>query len=273
MVIHYCWFGRGELPEEAKKCIASWKKYCPEYEIKEWNENNYDVNKNKYMGQAYKQKKYAFVSDYARLDIIYNEGGVYFDVDVELIKNIDELIKKGPFLGCEKNGRLLWFLRHKKNRIAVAPGLVIYAEKNNNIIKDILESYTNEEFVDENGKENSKTIVTRTTEVLLKRGMIDKKGIQYLDNMTIYPKCYFCPLDYYTGTLKIKKNTYSIHRYVASWQSEEEKKLHDKTKKIAKVFGSSIAYNICIFCDNVKKEGVIKACKAIIKKLKKQEDK
>mgnify|MGYP001644804644 FL=1 len=100
-IIHYCWFGGHPLPASALKCIESWRKYCPDYEIKEWNESNYDVNKIPYISQAYEVKKYAFVSDYARFDILYQYGGVYFDTDVEVIKPIDEIIEKGAFFGME----------------------------------------------------------------------------------------------------------------------------------------------------------------------------
>lgn len=270
MVIHYCWFGGKELPDEAKKCIESWKKNCPNYEIKRWDESNYDVHKNIYISQAYESKKYAFVSDYARLEIIYNEGGVYFDVDVEVIKNIDILIKKGAFLGCETDGRRFSFIGHKKDKIAVAPGLIIYADKNNPIIKSILDSYDKESFILKDGSLNTKTIVTRTTEVLKEKGLKDKKGIQYLENMIIYPKEYFCPLDYYTGELKIKKNTYSIHHYSASWQSEYERELHIRTRKWSKVFGTSVAYNVCMTYDDIKNKGIKEALKVLIAKIRRR---
>ena len=101
-IIHYCWFGRNPLPESAKKCIDSWRKFLPDYEIKEWNEDNFDVNIIPYTQQAYEAKKYAFVSDYARFWILYHHGGVYFDTDVEVIRPMDDIIKKGPFMGREK---------------------------------------------------------------------------------------------------------------------------------------------------------------------------
>ena len=100
--IHYCWFGRNPLPESAKKCIESWKKYCPAYEIIEWNEDNFDLTENRYAREAYEQKKWAFVSDYARLKIVYEQGGIYMDVDVELIKPLDELTELDGYMGFEK---------------------------------------------------------------------------------------------------------------------------------------------------------------------------
>ena len=104
-VIHYCWFGGNPLPASAKKCIASWRKYLPDYEIKEWNESNFDVNIIPYTAEAYKAKKYAFVSDYARFWILYKYGGLYFDTDVEVIKNMDDIIAKGAFMGCENEAK------------------------------------------------------------------------------------------------------------------------------------------------------------------------
>ena len=103
-VIHYCWFGGNELPESAKKCIDSWRKFFPDYEIKEWNESNYDVRKNIYISQAYDAGKYAFVSDYARFDVLYQFGGIYFDTDVEVIKSFEDILTQGSFMGCEIDG-------------------------------------------------------------------------------------------------------------------------------------------------------------------------
>ena len=102
--IHYCWFGRGEKPKLAQKCIASWKKYCPDYEIIEWNENNFDVNMNGYTKWCYENKKYAFLSDYVRLLAVYKNGGLYFDTDVELIRNTDFLLNDQAFFGFETDG-------------------------------------------------------------------------------------------------------------------------------------------------------------------------
>lgn len=130
--IHYCWFGRNPLTESAKKCIESWKKYCPEYEIIEWNENNFDLTENRYAREAYEQKKWAFVSDYARLKIVYEQGGIYMDVDVELIKPLDELTELDGYMGFEKrdrwsdvdcNGPWLWCTCRASDRRCTFKGL------------------------------------------------------------------------------------------------------------------------------------------------------
>ena len=115
-IIHYCWFGRKALPRSAKKCIESWKKYLPDYEIKEWNEDNFDVNMIPYTQEAYSAKRYAFVSDYARFYILYHYGGIYFDTDVEVIKPIDDILEKGAFMGCET-------IAEEEIPLYVAPGL------------------------------------------------------------------------------------------------------------------------------------------------------
>ncbi|WP_394811651.1 glycosyltransferase family 32 protein [Phocaeicola vulgatus] len=122
-VIHYCWFGRNSLPPLAVKCLESWKRFFPDYEIKEWNEDNFDVNIISYTAEAYRVKKYAFVSDYARFWILYHYGGLYFDTDVEVIKSMDDIIAKGSFMGCEKDAD-----KEGATALAVAPGLGLYGE-------------------------------------------------------------------------------------------------------------------------------------------------
>ena len=127
-VIHYCWFGNNPKPKVVQECIESWKKYCPDYEIKEWNESNYDINKNAYTTAAYKSKKYAFLTDYVRLDILYNYGGIYMDTDVKLIKPIDDLVSQGSFMSFEKVGR-------------VNTGVGFASEKGNKIVEENKEYY------------------------------------------------------------------------------------------------------------------------------------
>lgn len=210
-VIHYCWFGGNPLPKSAQKCIASWRKYLPDYEIKEWNESNFDVNIIPYTAEAYKAKKYAFVSDYARFWILYKYGGLYFDTDVEVIKNMDDIIAKGPFMGCENEAKA----GATPAQLGVAPGLGLY--------KEILDDYEKSVFVKENGEYDLTTIVERTVEFLCKYGLKNISSVQYIAGVWIYPKEYFCPKDYITGKLEITKNTYSIHWYDASWVPRERR--------------------------------------------------
>lgn len=214
--IHYCWFGRGPLPVLAVKCIESWKKYFPNYEVIEWNEENFDVNIIPYTKEAYNAKKYAFVSDYARFWILYNHGGVYFDVDVEVIKPMFHIIERGPFMGFENNGRGL-DSTSLDSLLGVAAGLGLAAEANMKLYKDILDYYSSEHFLNNDGTLNLRTIVSRVTEVLMLKGLIQKNIEQEVDGVIIYPHDYFCPIRITDGKKTITKNTVSIHHYAASW--------------------------------------------------------
>ncbi len=225
-VIHYCWFGGNPLPELAVKCIESWKKYCPDYEIKEWNESNFDLNCCTYVREAYKAKKWAFVSDYVRFWILYHEGGVYFDTDVELIKPIDDIIKKGSFMACEKTNEINW----KTNM--VAPGLGLAANPGLGLYKEMLNFYEKRHFLNKDGTYDTTTIVVYTTDLLRKYGLRNYDKVQIVNNIQIYPPEYFCPMDYQTGEIVITSNTRSIHHYSASWFSKTEKLI----VKIGRVF-------------------------------------
>lgn len=211
-VIHYCWFGRNPLPESAQKCIASWRKFFPNYEIKEWNEDNFDVNSIQYTYEAYEAKKYAFVSDYARFWILYNYGGLYFDTDVEVIKPMDDIIERGAFMGIE-------VLAQNGGGPQVAPGLGLGVNPGLGLYKVLLEKYSTLRFKNEDGSLNQKTIVTYNTEVLQEFGLRPTNEIQEVAGVWIYPADYFNPLDSLTGKLKLTDNTRSIHWYMNSWGS------------------------------------------------------
>lgn len=214
-VIHYCWFGRNPLPPLAIKCIDSWKKYLPDYEIKEWNEDNFDVNIIPYTAQAYQAKKYAFVSDYARFWILYKYGGIYFDTDVEVIKPIDDIVCNGAFMGIEKD---------YKYGITVNPGLGLGIEANHSLFKEFLDTYSTKSFTDESGNMNMQTIVVYTTEILFKHGLSNVPDIQTIKGIKIYPSEYFCPRNIVTKRFHITENTRTIHHYAASWCDKNWKK-------------------------------------------------
>lgn len=209
-IIHYCWFGRGPLPPLAVKCIASWKKYLPDYEIKEWNEDNFDVNIIPYTAEAYEAKKYAFVSDYARFWILYKYGGLYFDTDVEIVKPMDDIIAKGAFMGCENEVT-------KGISLFVAPGLGLGCEAGHSVYFDLMDIYGRLHFFNTDGSMNQKTVVQYTTEYLEGCGLRKSNDIQFVNDMWIYPKEYFCPMDYETQDLIFTDNTRTIHHYAASW--------------------------------------------------------
>ncbi len=247
-IIHYCWIGNKPLPKLAKKCIASWKKIMPDYEIKLWNENNYDFQKNEFMRNAYVNKKWAFVSDYARFDIIYNYGGIYLDTDVEVLKTFDEFLKYPAFCGFDSNH-------------FVSFGLGFGAEKGNKVIKEIMEQYETLSFDLDiqtinmlhgcNKKilkkwENDKMIpspILQTQVLRQKYNLINNNTHQSLNGIEVFPCDYFCPKDN-KGIPTINSNAYSTHWYMASWYS-----LSDKIKSkililFKKIFGEKAVFFI-----------------------------
>ena len=244
-IIHYCWFGGKPLPELAVKCIASWKKYLPEYEIKEWNESNFDVDIIPYTSEAYKAKKYAFVSDYARFWILYKYGGIYFDTDVEVIRPLDDIIARGPFMGCEKE------IKIGPVQEFVAPGLGLGVYPNLGFYNEILKYYSHLSFIKKDGSYNQATVVEHVTGLFVQHGLKFVNEIQECSGIYIYPKEYFCPLDYKTGKLYITENTYTIHHYMASWHTKGQK-MYILFKN---VFGENLAQVISKF---LKKHGFAK---------------
>ena len=216
-VIHYCWFGRNPLPELAQKCIASWRKYLPDYEIKEWNEDNFDVNIIPYTAEAYAQKKYAFVSDYARFWILYRYGGIYFDTDVEVIRPLDDIIARGCFMGFETDPA------PKQSGVdaCVNPGLGLGVAPGLGLIKKMLDYYDGQHFVHEANMRNQITVVHIATKVLMDSGLACKPGIQQVEDVWIYPSEYFCPINVTTGRIHVEKNTRTIHHYAGTWVNKK----------------------------------------------------
>lgn len=261
--IHYCWFGGNPLPELAQKCIASWKKYCPDYEIKEWNESNIDISSMDYMKEAYQEKAWGFVSDVARLQIIYKYGGIYMDTDVEIIKSFDALLKHPAFLGMEDSSRNLYY---------VNSGLGFGAKQGNELIRELLQDYKERHFRDSEGN------IDKTPCTVLQSSFLKKKGLQQINEMQkicgaqIYPTEYFCPLSVKTGKLYLTDNTYSIHHYSGSWLTKEEQELARKRHNIYRKYGR-IAYPIwgSIWVINKLKNVGLKEClKLISEKIKNQ---
>ena len=210
-VIHYCWFGRNPKPEIVLHCIESWKKYCPDYEIVCISEENFDIEQNRYAKEAYDAKKWAFVSDYARLKVLYDNGGIYFDTDVELIKPIDDLINENGYMGFDDNG-------------VVSTGLGFACEKGNELVGHILRDYDNIPFLLPDGSYDLTPCPDRNIKVMEKLGMDLKNQNQLFMGIKMLPEDYLCPVKYYTGKKKITKNTYSIHHFCASWISQTAKR-------------------------------------------------
>ncbi len=232
-MIHYCWFGRNPLPQSAQKCIESWKRFLPDYEIKEWNEDNFDVGIIPYTREAYAAKKYAFVSDYTRFWILYNYGGLYFDTDVELIKPMDDIIASGPFMGAEIDGDERKGLMPK-----VAPGLCIGAYKEMPLFGNVLDKYRKMDFWGSDGTFNKYTMIPLVSDLLKAEGMRSTEDIQKVGDFTIYPAEYFNPLDIATGILNKTPNTRSIHWFMASWLPPQplwKKKLKQYLRRIKKL--------------------------------------
>lgn len=218
--IHYCWFGRGEKTKLAEKCIASWKKYCPDYEIIEWNEDNFDINMNGYTKMCYEQKKYAFLSDYARLVTVAEHGGIYFDLDVELLKSPDQLLKHEAFFGFETDEY-------------VASGLGFGSVAHGEAIEAMLAEYI--PLLD--GNKGTRGCPILNTEALLKKGLMQNGEMQIVAGAVIYPADVFNPYESATGILNKTSNTISVHWYAGTWLSKGKRIRCAIMKPIHRVFG------------------------------------
>lgn len=253
-IIHYCWFGGKPLPESAIKCIESWKKFCPDYEIIEWNESNYDVTKNRYMKEAYECKRWGFVPDYARLDIIYNNGGIYLDTDVEIVKSFDELLTNSAFAGVEQDTNV------------VAIGLGFGAVKNCETIKKLRDYYDDLSFI-KNGEPDLTPAPRINNKVLVELGYVYSDNITKCEDLTIYPSEYFCPQNFNTGKLTVTENTFSIHHYDSSWFSDKEVYSLKLSKKLGKVLPKKFASQLAYFIAQCKYDGFFKALKRTFNKI------
>lgn len=209
--ILYCCFGGKELPKSAKKCIKSWQKFLPDYRIMRWDESNFDVNICRYTKEAYECKKYAFVSDVTGFSHFLAIG--HFDTDVEVIRSMDYIITAGPFMGCKNS------VPEKStiDKMGINPKFGLGPALGLGLYKEILDKYSQMSFYNADGTQNLTTVVKYVTEILCNKGLQAVNAIQAVVGVTIYPKEYFCPLDYYSRRLHITQNTMSIHHYDASW--------------------------------------------------------
>ncbi len=247
-IIHYCWFGRGPLPELAQKCIASWRKYLPDYEIREWNEDNFDVNIIPYTAEAYCEKKYAFVSDYARFWILYKYGGIYFDTDVEVIRPIDDIIARGNFMGFETDPTPQSAVSADASGASVNPGLGLGVAPGLGLVKKMLDYYDGQHFVCEANMRNQITVVHICTKVLLDNGLQLCHGIQCVDGVYVYPAEYFCPINVTTGRIHVEPNTRTIHHYAGTWV--------DKKFSIKETLKSLLPESWVLALIHLKKQGL-----------------
>lgn len=208
-IIHYCWFGKNPLPEDTKHYISTWRQYCPDYEIIEWNESNFDINSNQYTKEAYENKKWAFVTDYVRLFALYNYGGIYMDTDVEVIKPLDKFLTEKAFSGFELPDRV--------------PTGLMASEKLHPFIKELLDEYSNKCFITKRGRLDLTTNVELITFSAQKKGLKLNNQTQTIANFTFYSTEYFCPKNNRTLEIEITPNTYTIHHFKGTWQNKQGK--------------------------------------------------
>ena len=218
--IHYCWFGGGKIPPHLEKCMMSWERYCPDYEIVLWNEDNYDFKKSEYMYEAYKHKKWAYVSDYARIDIINKYGGVYLDTDVELVKPLDELLHFNGFMGYETNS-------------IINTGLGFGCKGECELLYAILEEYNKMHFVKKNGELDLTPCTYVQSRVLKKFGFQEGNKIQALaTGVIMLPTVFLGGMNWGTKKIELKESTYAIHHYNWSWL-EEKKDILETKKRVS----------------------------------------
>jgi len=222
-VIHYCWFGKNEKPKKMQKLISSWKNVLPDYEIKEWNEENFKIEEAcDFVKQAYAAKKWAYIADYVRLFALYSEGGIYLDADVELLKTFDN------YLNCD-----LFLSQESKDSLCTA---VIGASKGNGFIKEFLDSYLNKSF----SLEGKNKTIPNTLEIKTLAEKYFDKEITFNDyynfgDSFIYPRTYFGAKDIHTYKLDISENTVAVHHLDASWYSPQRKFLKNCKKVVMKI--------------------------------------
>lgn len=226
-VIHYCWFGRGPMPQLAQKCIESWKKYLPEYKIKEWNEDNFDLDMYPYVREAYDNRKFAFVTDVVRLYALYHEGGVYMDADVEVLKSLDPFLHHIAFSGFEDEKNI--------------PTGIMASEKGGRWAKENLDFYNDKHFIKDDGTMDMTTNVQTITKIMLPYGLKQDNSYQdFPDLITFYPKDYFCPKSYKDGKIYTTKNTITIHHFAGSWVAPKEK----LKRRVINLLGEKIVTNL-----------------------------
>lgn len=216
--IHYCWFGGNPLPELVIKCIASWKEHCPDYEIIEWNESNFDLKICPYVQEAFACKKWAFISDYVRLFVLYHFGGIYMDTDVEVLASLDSFLENEGFLGFE-------------NETSVSTG-IMGAEQGNTFIYSLLQDYSNRHFLLPNGQMDMTTNVKVMTQAVKTLGLIINNSKQTISGFTVYPSDYFSPKDSRSLKVHLTENSVAIHHFNGAWENQRGKKFKDFVKKV-----------------------------------------
>ncbi|MEQ8154214.1 MAG: glycosyltransferase [Clostridiaceae bacterium] len=223
-VIHCFWFGGRELPESDKKNMETWRRFCPDYEIKLWDESTYPIPNVPYVQQAFKMKKWGHVSDYARLDVLYKYGGIYLDTDVEIVRSFDSLLELDGFIGFEDG-------------VNVNTGQGVGAEAGNTIIKGMMDDYLERQFIKVDGTCDLTPCPQINTKYLIELGLIQNDTLQTINDMVIFPTDYFCPKHILTGKITITNNTYSVHHFNGSWLESDKKTKMEFCKRIHQILG------------------------------------
>lgn len=231
-IIHYCWFGGKPLPPLAQNCIASWKKYCPDYEIIRWDETNFDFEKYPYAKEAFEAKKWAFITDIVRLYALVEYGGVYMDTDVEVIKPLDQLLSYHAFSGFESD-------------VSIPTGTMA-AEKGHPLFKELLNDYQDQHFLQPDGTYDLTTNVARITNTCLKYGLIRNNTLQTVNGLTLLPKDYLCAKDPGTKKLTVTENTYTIHHFDGSWHTPKERYVFHKTSIYRQLLPVKTSHRIAV---------------------------
>lgn len=260
-IIHYCWFGNNPIPENVIVYINSWKEKCPDYKIFEWNEKNFDFSLNMYAAEAYNEKKWAFVSDYVRIYALYNYGGIYLDTDVEVLRNFDDLLNNKAFLGFETISQ-------------ISTG-IIGAEKENKLIKLILDNYSYRRFIKEDGTYDLLTNVDFISKLINDNyNILFINKYQKFDDFAIYPSDYLSPKDNMTGEIEVTPNSICIHHFDGTWVSSIYKKRIRIQQRIYSLFGknkfSSFLILLSFFILRIKTDGFMITVKYLLKKQNKQ---
>lgn len=249
--IHYCWFGGKEKPKSVIECIETWKKFCGDYEIIEWNEKNFDVNVCQYTRDAYKEGKWAFITDYVRLYAMVTEGGIYMDTDVEVVKNLDIFLDNQAFSGFQTNDSI--------------PTGIMACEKNYKIFKELLEEYNDRSFYNNDGSLNLITNVEYITNKYLKYGLVLNNCKQCIQGFMLYPVDYFCAKSWKTGIVNKTEFTYTIHHFAGSWLPLEEQKLLKVNTFCSKYFGPFSRIAFLIYKYILKPNNIVKKIKKVEK--------
>ena len=253
-IIHYCWFGGNPLDEKAKECIRSWHTFFPEYEIRCWDESNFDINQIPFMKDAYEHRKWAFVSDVARILLVYQYGGFYFDTDVEVVRSYEDILMNSPsgFLGIEGTQ-------------CVNTGLGFAAEKGNPFLAQLIDVYKAICFSDYIDSLQSIACPILMTELMEKEGYLRVDKLQSFRNFRVYPSSYFSPMDFDTGKLHMHKDTHSIHWGNASWTSDDSKKMRASIRRFNRIFGKKTGEKLFGVHSCIKEEGLLQYVKRHLK--------